>query len=224
MKLCGELADEARPEVEPRGRPDQGPALLGPGQPQPRVIDRQSDLDVPGVIGQGAVFRCVGAQLVERHGQGQNRSRTDIDRNVLNNEPLAAPALERLDRRVNDVGQFGARPLRLKQHVMRPSQGDQSAFDRHTAFLQSFGGPQASRRDGDDGRQRVLHAMMQFFQQKPLNPLGGFILGGIDAGLHEKMCGIDSSLRQQVAEIGILHFEGGFAGVLGIARHGQEAR
>jgi len=42
----------------------------------------------------------------------------------------------------------------------------------------------------DDGRQRVLHAMMQFFQQKLLNPLGGFMLGGVDAGLRGKMCGI----------------------------------
>ena len=60
---------------------------------------------------------------------------------------------------------------------------------------------------------------MQFLQQKPLQPLGDFVFGRIDAGLREQTRSVDSGLRQQVAKAGIFQFESVFFEAFKINRH-----
>ena len=65
--------------------------------------------------------------------------------------------------------------------------------------------------------------MMQFFQQQMLQSLGGFALGGIDAGLRQDARGIDAGLRQQGAETGDFCFESGLLETCGVAFHARTA-
>jgi hypothetical protein len=125
----------------------------------------------------------------------------------LNDKPYNVMAVERFDCGANNVGQFRAGPVRLKQQIMRPAQGKHSAFDGQSALLQVFCGPQALRSNRHDCRQHVLCAMMQLFQKETLQSLGGLILRGNNSSLCQEARGIDSGLRQQVLETGIFRFD-----------------
>ena len=59
-------------------------------------------------------------------------------------------------------------PSGLQQQVMRPPQCDQPAFDGMLTVFDACRRPQALRRNGADGRERVLDAVMQFFEDKLL--------------------------------------------------------
>ena len=58
---------------------------------------------------------------------------------------------------------------------------DAQAFDRSLRMLCARCIAQALRRDGAHGRQRVLDAMVQLFQDQLLQLVGGFAFLGVDA-------------------------------------------
>ena len=97
----------------------------------------------PVVFDNAPYFHGVRAELVERHGERQHRSRSDLDRDVVHGKAPGVPAFERLDGCANDVGQLCAGPVRLKQQVVGPAEGQQAAFDGEPAFFLAFRGPQA---------------------------------------------------------------------------------
>ena len=49
--------------------------------------------------------------------------------------------------------------------------------------------------------------MMQLLQQQMLQPLGGLVLGGVDAGFGQEARGVDLGLIQQVAQTRVFCFE-----------------
>jgi hypothetical protein len=61
----------------------------------------------------------------------------------------------------------------------------------------------ALRGDGAHRRQRVLDAVVQFFQNELLQPVGGLALLGVNPGLRQQHPGIDARLLQQHAKAGI---------------------
>ena len=88
-------------------------------------------------------------------------------------------------------------PSRLQQQIMRAPQRDEPAFDGMLTVLDACRRPQALRRNGADGRERVLDAVMQFFQDKLLQFVGSFALLGVDARLRQQHLGIDTGLLEQ---------------------------
>jgi hypothetical protein len=63
---------------------------------------------------------------------------------------------------------------------------------------------QALRGDGTDGRQRVLDAVVQFFQDQLLQLVGCLALLGVDAGLGQQFLGVDLGLGQEQPKADIL--------------------
>ena len=66
---------------------------------------------------------------------------------------------------------------------MSPTERQQPAFDRMLSMVGTRCIAQTLRRDGADRRQRVLDAVVKFFQDELVKPVGGFALLGVDAGL-----------------------------------------
>ena len=56
---------------------------------------------------------------------------------------------------------------------------------------------QALGGNGAHGRERILDAMMHFFENELLQLVRGFTLLGVDAGLREQGLGVDAGLLQQ---------------------------
>jgi hypothetical protein len=104
---------------------------------------------------------------------------------------------------MDDVGKVCARPLRLQQEIVRAAQCQQPALDGVLAVLDAGCGAQAPRGDGAHRRQRVLDAVVQFFQDELLQPVGGLALLGVDPGLRQQHPGIDSRLFEQHAKADI---------------------
>ena len=107
----------------------------------------------------------------------------------------------------HDLFEIGAGPSRLQQQVVRPSQRQQPAFDGELRVLGAGHVAQALRGNGADRRQRVLDAVVQFFQDQFLQLVGRRALAGVDAGLIEQFLGIDFRLRQQQPKADILRRE-----------------
>ena len=107
----------------------------------------------------------------------------------------------------DDMAKIGAVPSGLQKKIVSPSERYQPALD---GVLRVFGAlhvAQALGGDGADGRERVLDAVMQFFQNQLLQLVGRLALLGVDAGLGEQTQGIDFSLRQQQPKADILCLE-----------------
>ena len=66
---------------------------------------------------------------------------------------------------------------------MYPPQRQQPARDGFACVLQAVGLSQRLRGDRHDGRQRVLHPVVQFLQQNALELRGDLELGSINASL-----------------------------------------
>ncbi len=75
---------------------------------------------------------------------------------------------------------------RLQQQIVRPPQRQQPARDGVLGVLGAGHVAQALGGNRADRRQRVLDAMVQFFQDQLLQLVGGRALAGVDAGLVEQ--------------------------------------
>jgi hypothetical protein len=64
--------------------------------------------------------------------------------------------------------------------------------------------PKTLRRDGADGSERVLDAMMQLTENELLQLVGSLALLGVNAGLREQGFGVDAGLLQQQAKTVVL--------------------
>src|SRR5690349_11277177 len=222
MELFGQTGNELCSETAPRRLPDCRAAFLSPCQLQPLVIDRRCNLDASRAVGQSAVFGRVGAQLIEGETDRQHSCPTDLERDILNDETRSILAVEGLDGGANDVDQFSAGLRCLKQQIMGSAQRHQPVLDSHAALIQAGCGSQALRRNREDRRERILHAMMQFLQQQTLQSPGGLVLGGIEPGLRQDARRVDLGLREQIAKPGIFSFESGETSE--VVRHGLPAR
>ena len=107
----------------------------------------------------------------------------------------------------HDLFEIGAAPSRLQQQIVRPPQRQQPAFDGVLRVLGAGHVAQALRGNGADRRQRVLDAVVQFFQDQLLQLVGRRALAGVDAGLIEQFLGVDFRLRQQQPKADILRRE-----------------
>ena len=63
---------------------------------------------------------------------------------------------------------------------------------------------QALGDDGADGRERILDAVVQLFEDQLLQLVGRLALPGVDAGLGEQTAGIDLGLRKEKPQADIL--------------------
>jgi hypothetical protein len=104
---------------------------------------------------------------------------------------------------MDDVLKVGARPSRRQQEIVRAAQCQKPALDGVLAVFDAACGAQALRGDGAHRRQRVLDAVVQFFQNELLQPVGGLALLGVDPGLRQQHPGIDARLFEQHAKAGI---------------------
>src|SRR5688572_615349 len=93
--------------------------------------------------------------------------------------------------------QTGIGPADLHQQIVRTPERNQPAFDGLLPVLDAGRGAKALRRDGADGRERILDAMMQLVEDELLQLVCGFPLLGVDAGLREQGLGVDDGLLQQ---------------------------
>ena len=76
-------------------------------------------------------------------------------------------------------------------------QPDQAALDGLLPMLDAGRRPQTLGRNRAHGRERIFDAMMQLFENKPLQLVRRLPLLCIDAGLHEQHLGVDAGLLQQ---------------------------
>ena len=58
--------------------------------------------------------------------------------------------------------------------------------------------------DGSDGRERILDAVVQLFEDQLLQLVGRLALPGVDAGLGQQTAGIDLGLRKEKPQADIL--------------------
>ena len=87
---------------------------------------------------------------------------------------------------------------------MRTPKRDQPALDGLLPVLDAGRRSQALGRNGAHGRERILDAMMQFFENELLQLVRGFTLLGVDTGLREQGLGVDAGLFQQQPKAVIL--------------------
>lgn len=79
---------------------------------------------------------------------------------------------------------------------MDASKGEQAIDNGLLSVFKVFGGPKSLRCNRNHRGQGILHPMMQFFQEKPLQSLQIFVFSGFYSGLY-------SGLRQKAAQIDI---------------------
>ena len=108
-----------------------------------------------------------------------------------------ALAFKRLGRAAEGMGEAGIGPADLHQEIVGAAERGQAAFHGLLPVLDAGRRPKALRRDGADGGQRVLDAMMQFAQDQLLQLVGGLALLGVDAGLRQQCLGVDAGLFEQ---------------------------
>jgi hypothetical protein len=97
---------------------------------------------------------------------------------------------------MNDIEHAGAGGLRLQQQIVRAAQRHQPQFDGGAPVLKAGGVTQALGGNRNDGRQRVLDAVMQFLEQQTLQLLGGFVFRGINASLSQETRRVYARLSQ----------------------------
>jgi hypothetical protein len=109
----------------------------------------------------------------------------------------AAETLNSFCRTSNSGNETGIGPTDLHQQIMGAPKRDQPAFYGLLPVLNAGRRSQALGRDGAHGRERILDAMVHFFENELLQLVRGFTLLGVDAGLREQGFGVDASLFQQ---------------------------
>ena len=97
----------------------------------------------------------------------------------------------------DDLAEIGAGPSCLQQEIVRPAERQQPAFDSVLRMFSSRRVAQALGGDGAHGRERILDAVVQLFEDQLLQLVGRLALLGVDAGLGEQTPGIDLGLRKQ---------------------------
>ena len=90
---------------------------------------------------------------------------------------------------------------------MRPAERQQPAFDGVLRVFSSRQIAQALGDDGADGRERILDAVVQLFEDQLLQLVGRLALPGLDAGLGEQTAGIDLGLRKEKPQADILRLQ-----------------
>src|SRR3954471_21306208 len=90
-------------------------------------------------------------------------------------------------------GEEGVRP----KVEMDPPERNQPAFDGLLPVLDAGRRSQGLGRNSAHGRERILDAMMQFFDDELLQLVSGFTLLGVNAGLREQRLGVNAGLFEQ---------------------------
>ena len=161
-------------------RTNRGAAALGPFEPKLPlcIIGSGGDLHSPSRIRKRAVFDRIRAEFIENHRQRQHGPRTDFHIRALHQKSTAT-LIKWRNGGFHNVRERRARPICLQQQIVNAPQREQPALDCLSAVLQAVGGPQALLGNRHHRGQSVLHPVVQFLQQKPLQPLSNLVFGSV---------------------------------------------
>jgi hypothetical protein len=167
-------------------------------------IYRPGDVDAAGRYRQGAELGGVGAKFVERHRNGYHGSRCHPNVRSFNSKLGRVRIVEGFGGAADDLTKIGAGPAGLQQEVVSPPERQQPPLDRVLRVLDARCVAQALRGDRADGRQRVLDAVVELFEDQLLQLVGRLALLGFDAGLGKQSLRVDFGLREKEPKTYIL--------------------
>src|SRR5229473_1410940 len=159
-------------------------------------------LHVSAGVGERAVFRRIGRQLVKDH--------AEYDRGARGNEEIAARDQDRfllplvwLELRQQDLPQVRAGPDVLRQQVMGARQRAQPSFEGAIIFVERIRGLAGARGDRQHGCERVLDPMIELGEQHLLLLVGLFAPGDValDHRRGEQLAGRVADRRRGVGDV-----------------------